>query len=54
MHENEVSSLIIGAAKLRTYLRLSNIKLGLIINFHSPILKDGIIRIVNALDDPPQ
>ncbi|QHI69621.1 GxxExxY protein [Tichowtungia aerotolerans] len=32
-----------------TYLRLSNLKLGLLINFHEPLLKDGITRIVNNL-----
>ena len=40
--------------KLRTYLRLSNLRLGLIINFHSTVLKDGIVRVVNNLDyEPP-
>lgn len=38
--------------KLRTYLRLSKLRLGLIINFHAPVLKDGIIRVVNDLTDP--
>src|SRR5215469_7192806 len=42
----------IDKAKLRTYLRLSNLKLGLIINFHSGVLKDGVIRIVNGLLEP--
>jgi hypothetical protein len=32
-----------------TYLRLSGMKLALIINFHEPLLKDGITRIVNDL-----
>lgn len=32
-----------------TYLRLSNIKLGLLINFGAPVLKEGITRIVNNL-----
>jgi GxxExxY protein len=43
--------------KLLTYLRLSKLRLGLIINFHSKILKDGIARVVNDLTDyqaPPQ
>ena len=39
-------------AQLRTYLRLSNLKLRLIINFHAGILKDGILRIVNGLREP--
>ena len=32
-----------------TYLRLSELKLGLLINFHETLLKDGITRIVNNL-----
>ena len=40
-------------AKLLSYLRLSNLKLGLIINFHSIVLKDGISRVVNGLQLPP-
>jgi len=39
--------------QLRTYLRLLEMKLGLLINFNAPLLKDGIIRIVNGLDDDP-
>ena len=34
-------------AQLLTYLKLSGLWLGLIINFNVPVLKDGIIRIVN-------
>ncbi len=33
-------------AQLLTYLRLSNIKVGLIINFYTPVLKDGLKRLV--------
>ena len=62
MHENEISRLIvdnkakeailpIDKLKLRTYLRLSNLRLGLLINFHAEVLKDGITRIVNRLTD---
>lgn len=39
--------------QLRTYLRLLNMKLGLLINFNAPLLKDGIMRIVNGLEDDP-
>ena len=41
--------------KLRTDLRLANLRLGLIINFHSMVLKDRIVRVVNDLADyePP-
>ena len=34
-------------AQLLTYLRLSNLKLGLLLNFNVPVMKDGINRIVN-------
>jgi GxxExxY protein len=36
-------------AQLLTYLRLSGMKLGLLMNFNQKILKDGIKRIVNNL-----
>ncbi len=39
--------------QLRTYLRLLGLKLGLLINFNAPLLKEGIIRIVNGLEDDP-
>ena len=32
-----------------TYLKLSGLKLGLLINFNSPLIKTGITRIVNNL-----
>jgi len=32
-----------------TYLKLTDLKLGLLINFNVPIIKDGIKRIVNNL-----
>ena len=35
-------------AQLLTYLRLSNLWLGLIINFNVPVLKDGLKRIVHG------
>ena len=35
--------------KLLTYLRLSKKRLGLIINFHVEVLRDGIYRVVNDL-----
>jgi GxxExxY protein len=37
----------IHSAQLLTYLKLSRKTLGLIINFHVPVLKQGIKRIVN-------
>ncbi len=44
---------ITGAHKkqLLTYLKLTNTKLGFIINFGTEIMKEGIIRIVNGLKD---
>ena len=38
--------------KLLTYLRLSDKHLGLIINFHVELLRDGIYRVVNKLQEP--
>jgi GxxExxY protein len=37
--------------QLLTYLRLSDKRLGLLINFQVPLIKDGITRIVNGLED---
>ncbi len=34
-------------AQVLTYLRLGNYKLGLLLNFHTNILKNGIKRIIN-------
>jgi len=36
-------------AQLLSYLRLSGVKLGLLINFNTEHLKDGIRRMVNGL-----
>ena len=38
--------------KVLTYLRLLDLRLGLIINFHVAVLKDGVHRVVNNLTDP--
>lgn len=38
-------------AQLLTYLKLSGLKLGLILNFNVPVMKDGIVRIVNELEE---
>jgi len=35
--------------QLLTYLKLTNLKLGLLINFNVALIKDGITRIVNNL-----
>ena len=37
--------------QLRTYLKLSDRRLGLLINFGSVLIKDGIVRVVNGLKD---
>ena len=34
-------------AQVLTYLNLGNYKLGLLINFHTTLLKNGIKRIIN-------
>ena len=40
--------------QLLTYLRLSSRKLGLVINFHEELLKNGIKRVINgSLSSPP-
>ena len=44
---NKIES--IHEAQLLTYLKLSGLKLGILINFNVPILKEGIKRIVNNL-----
>lgn len=36
-------------AQLLTYLKLSDLRLGMLINFNVPILRNGIKRIVNGL-----
>jgi len=38
-------------AQLLTYLKLSNISLGLILNFNVPVMRDGIVRIVNEFKE---
>ena len=38
--------------KVLTYLRLLNLRLGLVINFHVAVLKDGVFRVVNKLLPP--
>ncbi len=37
--------------QLLTYLKLSDIKLGLLINFNVPLFKNGIRRVVNGLEE---
>ena len=62
MTENEISYKVIGAAidihksigpvhyaQSLTYLKLSGLKLGLLINFNSRTLKNSIHRVANKL-----
>jgi GxxExxY protein len=39
-------------AVVLTYLRLSGCRVGLLINFLTPVLKDGIRRLVNGYETP--
>ena len=38
-------------AQVLTYLCLGGYKLGLLINFNVPYLKDGVQRVVHGLDE---
>ena len=38
-------------AQLLTYLKLSGLNLGLLLNFNVPVMRDGIVRIVNELKE---
>ena len=38
-------------AQLLTYLKLSGLTLGLVLNFNVPAMRDGIVRIVNNLEE---
>ena len=38
-------------AQLLTYLKLSNFTVGLLLNFNVPVMKDGIVRLVNEFKD---
>jgi GxxExxY protein len=37
--------------QIQTYLRLTGLKLGYILNFGCALMKDGIVRAVNGLDE---
>jgi GxxExxY protein len=39
------------SAQLLTYLKLAGKRVGLLINFNVPMLKDGVKRVVNAFED---
>jgi GxxExxY protein len=38
-------------AQLLTYLKLTGLNLGLLLNFDVPVMRDGIVRIVNKLKE---
>jgi GxxExxY protein len=38
-------------AQLLTYLKLSDLTLGLLLNFRVSVMRDGIVRIVNRLKE---
>ena len=41
-------------AQLLSYLKLGGWKLGLLINFHVPLLREGIKRVAFGLEEPPE
>jgi len=41
-------------AQLLSYLKLSGCKVGLLINFHERVLKDGVRRVVSDFPDSPR
>jgi len=45
------SLLPVHEAQLLTYLRLTGCRVGLLINFNVPVLKQGVRRMVNQYDD---
>jgi hypothetical protein len=46
MHENEIGTVIVEKQPL-TYLRLTGIKLGYLLNFGEALMKDGITRTIH-------
>jgi hypothetical protein len=41
----------VNKAQLLTYLKLSGLNLGLLLNFNTAVMRDGIVRIVNELKE---
>jgi GxxExxY protein len=41
-------------AQLLSYMKLLKMPVGLLINFHEPILKDGITRLMLRIEDSPE
>lgn len=42
---------IVAKAQILTYIRLADKRLGLLVNFGVTLVKDGITRVVNGLED---
>ena len=57
MDENSIAASVVNCAleihkkQVLTYLKLSHLKLGLLINFGGELLKGNIQRLVNELDE---
>ena len=53
--ENKVVEKILPVhkAQLLSYMKLLNVPLGLLFNFHEPVLKDGIVRLILPGADQP-
>ena len=53
--ENKVVEQILPVhkAQLLSYMKLLNAPIGLLINYHEPVLKDGIVRLILAGADKP-
>jgi GxxExxY protein len=43
--------LLVHKKQLLTYLRITGCKLGLLVNFGAGMMKDGIMRVVNGLEE---
>lgn len=41
-------------AQLLSYMKLLKMPVGILINFHEPILKDGITRLMLRIEDSPE
>jgi GxxExxY protein len=41
----------IHVAQTLTYLRLAGLRLGLILNFNVAMLRDGVVRVANKLEE---
>ena len=54
MTENELAAIVVDVSlmihkkQVLTYLKLTDLKLGLLLNFGSALMKDGIERIING------